>query len=151
MATLSTKELTKSYGGRTVVKGVSSRSRRARWSAARAERRRQDDDVLDGGRADRARFRRVLLNGADITDDPMYIRARKGIGYLPQEPSIFRGLSVEQNIIAILETLNLDGGDAAGAAARTARGAVADAAGQVAGLHALGRRAAAGRRSLARW
>jgi lipopolysaccharide export system ATP-binding protein len=53
---------------------------------------------------------RVLLNGADITDDPMYIRARKGIGYLPQEASIFRGLSVEQNIIAILETLNLDAG-----------------------------------------
>ena len=52
---------------------------------------------------------RVLLNGADITDDPMYIRARKGIGYLPQEASIFRGLSVEQNILAILETLNLDG------------------------------------------
>ena len=35
----------------------------------------------------------------------MYIRARKGIGYLPQEPSIFRGLTVEQNILAILETL----------------------------------------------
>jgi lipopolysaccharide export system ATP-binding protein len=39
----------------------------------------------------------------------MYIRARKGIGYLPQEASIFRGLSVEQNIMAILETLDLDG------------------------------------------
>jgi lipopolysaccharide export system ATP-binding protein len=39
----------------------------------------------------------------------MYVRARKGIGYLPQEASIFRGLSVEQNILAILETLNLDG------------------------------------------
>jgi lipopolysaccharide export system ATP-binding protein len=39
----------------------------------------------------------------------MYARARKGIGYLPQEPSIFRGLSVEQNIMAILETLPLDG------------------------------------------
>jgi lipopolysaccharide export system ATP-binding protein len=37
----------------------------------------------------------------------MYVRARKGIGYLPQEPSIFRGLTVEQNIMAILETLNL--------------------------------------------
>ena len=37
----------------------------------------------------------------------MYVRARKGIGYLPQEPSIFRGLTVEQNIIAILETLDL--------------------------------------------
>jgi len=43
----------------------------------------------------------------DLTDDPMYVRARKGIGYLPQEPSIFRGLTVEQNIMAILETLPL--------------------------------------------
>ena len=48
---------------------------------------------------------RVLLDDHDITADPMYVRARKGIGYLPQEPSIFRGLSVEQNILAILETL----------------------------------------------
>jgi lipopolysaccharide export system ATP-binding protein len=39
----------------------------------------------------------------------MYIRARKGIAYLPQEPSVFRGLTVEQNIMAILETLDLDG------------------------------------------
>jgi lipopolysaccharide export system ATP-binding protein len=53
---------------------------------------------------------RVLLDGSDVTDDPMYIRARKGIGYLPQEASIFRGLTVEQNIMAILETLDLDGG-----------------------------------------
>jgi len=43
-----------------------------------------------------------------VTDAPMYVRARKGIGYLPQEASIFRGLTVEQNITAILETLNLD-------------------------------------------
>jgi lipopolysaccharide export system ATP-binding protein len=50
---------------------------------------------------------RVLLDGLDVTDDPMYMRARKGIGYLPQEASIFRGLSVEQNIMAILETLDL--------------------------------------------
>jgi lipopolysaccharide export system ATP-binding protein len=48
---------------------------------------------------------RVLLDDHDITTDPMYIRARKGVGYLPQEPSIFRGLTVEQNIRAILETL----------------------------------------------
>jgi lipopolysaccharide export system ATP-binding protein len=41
----------------------------------------------------------------------MYIRARKGIGYLPQEPSIFRGLTVEQNILAILETLGLSGAE----------------------------------------
>jgi lipopolysaccharide export system ATP-binding protein len=51
---------------------------------------------------------RVLLDEADVTGDPMYIRARRGIGYLPQEPSIFRGLTVEQNILAILETLGLD-------------------------------------------
>jgi lipopolysaccharide export system ATP-binding protein len=50
---------------------------------------------------------RVFLDGEDVTDDPMYVRARKGIGYLPQEPSIFRGLSVENNILAILETLGL--------------------------------------------
>ena len=61
---------------------------------------------------------RVLLDGEDVTDDPMYVRARKGIGYLPQEPSIFRGLTVEQNIMAILETLNLDRADAPRAAAR---------------------------------
>jgi lipopolysaccharide export system ATP-binding protein len=58
---------------------------------------------------------RVFLDGEDVTDDPMYVRARKGIGYLPQEPSIFRGLSVEDNITAILETLPLD------AAARRSR------------------------------
>jgi lipopolysaccharide export system ATP-binding protein len=49
----------------------------------------------------------VLLNGEDITKLPMYKRARKGIGYLPQEASIFRRLSVEDNIMAILETLHL--------------------------------------------
>ena len=46
---------------------------------------------------------RVTLDGEDITDLPMYRRARLGIGYLPQEASIFRGLTVEQNIRAILE------------------------------------------------
>jgi lipopolysaccharide export system ATP-binding protein len=51
---------------------------------------------------------RVFLDNEDVTDDPMYVRARKGIGYLPQEPSIFRGLTVEQNILAILETLDLN-------------------------------------------
>jgi lipopolysaccharide export system ATP-binding protein len=51
---------------------------------------------------------RVELDGRDVTRDPMYVRARKGIGYLPQEPSIFRGLTVEQNILAILETTGAD-------------------------------------------
>src|SRR5918999_4349536 len=109
-ATLHTDALTKSYSGRTVVRGVSL-------------------DVASGevvgllgpnGAGKTTTFYmtvgltppdsgRVFLDNEDVTDDPMYVRARKGIGYLPQEPSIFRGLSVEQNIVAILETLDLDG------------------------------------------
>ncbi len=46
---------------------------------------------------------RVLLNGVDVTDLPIYRRAQLGIGYLPQESSIFRGLSVEDNLLAVLE------------------------------------------------
>jgi lipopolysaccharide export system ATP-binding protein len=108
MATLRTRNLTKSYSGRTVVRGV-------------------DLDVSSGeivgllgpnGAGKTTTFYmtvgltspdsgRVELDGRDVTDDPMYVRARKGIGYLPQEPSIFRGLTVEQNILAILETMKL--------------------------------------------
>jgi lipopolysaccharide export system ATP-binding protein len=54
---------------------------------------------------------RILLDGADITTMPMYRRARRGIGYLSQEPSIFRKLSVEDNILAILETLPMSGAE----------------------------------------
>lgn len=50
---------------------------------------------------------RVYLDGVDLTDVPMYRRARKGVGYLAQEPSIFRKLTVEENVRAILETLKL--------------------------------------------
>jgi lipopolysaccharide export system ATP-binding protein len=109
-ATLQTNGLTKSYSGRTVVRGV-------------------DLEIASGevvgllgpnGAGKTTTFSmvvgltspdsgRVLLNGTDVTDDPMYVRARKGIGYLPQEASIFRGLTVEQNITAILETIDLDG------------------------------------------
>src|SRR5213596_3892816 len=108
MSSLRTIDLTKSYGGRTVVRGVNL-------------------DVASGeivgllgpnGAGKTTTFYmtvgltqpdsgRVELDGRDVTDDPMYIRARKGIGYLPQEPSIFRGLSVEKNILAILETLDV--------------------------------------------
>jgi lipopolysaccharide export system ATP-binding protein len=52
---------------------------------------------------------RIYLDTEEITRDPMYIRARKGINYLPQEPSVFRKLTVEENILAILETLDIDG------------------------------------------
>jgi lipopolysaccharide export system ATP-binding protein len=50
---------------------------------------------------------RVLLNGEEITDLPMYLRARNGISYLPQEPSVFRQLTSEENLLAVLETLPL--------------------------------------------
>ena len=49
----------------------------------------------------------VYLNGRDVTGLPMYIRARLGLGYLAQEPSIFRKLTAEQNILAVLETMSI--------------------------------------------
>ena len=108
MATLRTEALTKSYGGRTVVRGVSVEVRSGEVVGLLGPNGAGKTTTFymtvgltapDSGR--------VLLDGADVTDDPMYIRARKGIGYLPQEPSVFRGLTVGQNILAILETLNL--------------------------------------------
>ena len=50
---------------------------------------------------------RILIAQQDVTRFPMYLRARLGVGYLPQEPSIFRGLTAEQNILAILETMGM--------------------------------------------
>ena len=52
---------------------------------------------------------RIFLDSEEITRDPMFVRARKGINYLPQEPSVFRKLTVEENILAILETLDIEG------------------------------------------
>ncbi len=53
----------------------------------------------------------VFIDDEEITDQPMYQRARRGIGYLSQEPSVFRKLSVSDNIMAILETLDLSAGE----------------------------------------
>jgi len=50
-------------------------------------------------------YGQIMMDGQDITDLPMYRRARLGIGYLPQEASIFRGMTVEQNIRAVLEVV----------------------------------------------
>ncbi len=50
---------------------------------------------------------RIFLEGQEITDLPMYLRCRKGMGYLPQESSVFRKLTVEENLLAILETMDL--------------------------------------------
>jgi lipopolysaccharide export system ATP-binding protein len=49
----------------------------------------------------------IFLDGREVTGLPMYLRARLGLGYLPQEPSIFRKLTAEQNILAVLETMKL--------------------------------------------
>jgi lipopolysaccharide export system ATP-binding protein len=110
MATLRTRDLTKSYSGRTVVRGVNVEIASGEviglLGANGAGKTTTFSMVVGLTAPDSGR---VLLDGIDVTDDPMYIRARKGIGYLPQEASIFRGLTVEQNIMAILETLDLDG------------------------------------------
>jgi lipopolysaccharide export system ATP-binding protein len=112
MATLRTRDLTKSYSGRTVVRGVNLEIASGEviglLGANGAGKTTTFSMVVGLTAPDSGR---VLLDGIDVTDDPMYIRARKGIGYLPQEASIFRGLSVEQNIMAILETLDLDGSE----------------------------------------
>src|SRR3954451_2295596 len=111
MSTLATTELTKSYSGRTVVKGVNieiASGEVVGLLGPNGAGKTTTFSMVVGLTAPDSG--RVLLNGSDIPHDPMYVRARKGIGYLPQEASIFRGLSVEQNILAILETLNLDGG-----------------------------------------
>jgi len=110
MATLQAFDLTKTYGGRTVVRGVNMEVASGEIVGLLGPNGAGKTTTFymtvgltapDSGR--------VELDGRDVTNDPMYLRARKGIGYLPQEPSIFRGLTVEQNILAILETMPLDG------------------------------------------
>lgn len=108
MATLRISKLTKSYGGRTVVRKVSldvSSGEIVGLLGPNGAGKTTTFYMIVGLTAPDTG--RVILDGKDVTGDPMYVRARKGIGYLPQEPSIFRGLTVEQNILAILETLNL--------------------------------------------
>ena len=105
-STLRTQELTKSYGGRTVVSiEVGSGEIVGLLGPNGAGKTTTFYMTVGLTGPDSGR---VMLNGEDVTDAPMYVRARKGIGYLPQEPSIFRGLTVEQNILGILETLDLD-------------------------------------------
>ena len=109
MATLRTEGLTKSYNGRTVVRdvdvNVASGEIVGLLGPNGAGKTTTFGMVVGLIGADRGR---VLLDDQDVTADAMYVRARKGIGYLPQEPSIFRGLSVEKNLLSILETLPLD-------------------------------------------
>ena len=100
--------LVKTYHGRTVVKDVSISVRPGEvvglLGPNGAGKTTSFYMVMGLVRPDSGR---VTFRGVDITDMPMYKRARMGMGYLAQEPSIFRKLTVEDNIMAILETLDI--------------------------------------------
>src|SRR5216117_2871424 len=106
MPVLSTADLTKSYRGRKVVDDISlsiAQSEVVGLLGPNGAGKTTTFYMIVGLIAPNAG--RILLDGEDITGMPMYRRARRGVGYLSQEPSIFRKLSVEDNILAILETL----------------------------------------------
>jgi lipopolysaccharide export system ATP-binding protein len=99
-------DLCKSYKGRQVVSGVSLKLKRGEVVG-----------LLGPNGAGKTTcfymvmgliepdFGSISIDGQDVTDLPMYVRARLGLGYLPQEASIFRGMSVEDNVLAVLETV----------------------------------------------
>jgi len=105
MQTLATDEIAKSYRGRRVVNGVSLHINQAEVVGLLGPNGAGKTTTFymivglvppDSGR--------ILLDGQDISEVPMYLRARNhGISYLPQEPSVFRKLTVEENIMAVLE------------------------------------------------
>ena len=106
MSKLQAAELKKNYRGRTVVDNVSLEIRQGEvvgLLGPNGAGKTTTFYILVG--LARADFGRVLLDGEDISDLPMYLRARSGISYLPQEPSVFRKLTVEENLLAVLETL----------------------------------------------
>jgi lipopolysaccharide export system ATP-binding protein len=99
-------QLGKSYKGRQVVNGVSLRVKRGEVLGLLGPNGAGKTTcfymVMGLIQPD---FGSISIDGQDVTDLPMYVRARLGIGYLPQEPSIFRGMSVEDNVLAVLETV----------------------------------------------
>ena len=105
---LSAKGLEKSYKGRTVVHGVSLEVNSGQvvglLGANGAGKTTTFYMVVGLIQPDKGQ---VLLDDQDLTGLPIYTRARAGISYLPQEKSVFRGLSVKDNLMAILETLDL--------------------------------------------
>jgi lipopolysaccharide export system ATP-binding protein len=110
MQALEALQLEKSYRGRNVVRGISLQVKRGEvvglLGPNGAGKTTMFYMVVGLVRPDKGR---VLLDGGDITRMPMYQRAKNGIGYLSQEPSVFRKLSVADNLMAILETMDLSG------------------------------------------
>jgi lipopolysaccharide export system ATP-binding protein len=108
MEALEAKKLEKSYRGRKIVRGISLQVNQGEvvglLGPNGAGKTTTFYMVVGLVRPDQGR---VLLDGTDITKMPMYQRARNGIGYLPQEPSVFRRLTVAENLMAILETMDL--------------------------------------------
>src|SRR5271169_6207727 len=108
MQILSTVDLTKSYKGRKVVNDISleiAQGEVVGLLGPNGAGKTTTFYIIVGLATPDAG--QVLLDGVDISGLPMYLRARSGISYLPQEPSIFRKLTVEENILAVLETLPL--------------------------------------------
>src|SRR5215475_4636365 len=108
MDALTTVEVTKSYKGRKVVQNVSlgvGQGEVVGLLGPNGAGKTTTFYIIVG--LTRPDSGSVLLGGDNITDLPMYMRAKNGISYLPQEASVFRKLSVEANIMAILETLPL--------------------------------------------
>ena len=105
---LRTEHLIKAYGSRTVVNGVSIEVKEGQivgLLGPNGAGKTTTFYMIVGSLTPNSG--KVFLDQVDITREPMYIRARRGLGYLPQEPSVFRKLSVENNIKAILEMTNL--------------------------------------------
>ncbi|HKV47750.1 MAG TPA: LPS export ABC transporter ATP-binding protein [Candidatus Acidoferrales bacterium] len=108
MEKLQASDLKKAYRGRRVVDNVSLEIRQGEvvgLLGPNGAGKTTTFNILVG--LVRPDYGRVLLDDEDITDLPMYLRARNGISYLPQEPSVFRKLTVEENLLAVLETLSL--------------------------------------------
>jgi lipopolysaccharide export system ATP-binding protein len=108
MLKLQAAELSKSYRGRKVVDNVSLEIQQGEvvgLLGPNGAGKTTTFYILVG--LARPDYGRVLLDNEDISDLPMYLRARSGISYLPQEPSVFRRLTVEENLLAVLETLPL--------------------------------------------
>ena len=107
--TLRTEGLVKSYRGRRVVDGISIEVRQGEIVGLLGQNGagKTTTFYMIMGLV-RPASGSIFLGDADVTDLPMHVRARMGIGYLSQEPSVFRKLTVEDNIKAILETLGID-------------------------------------------